>query len=197
LTKEEVENSPELVLDMPITRQHEHELNSYYGWPNYWAMDPSAATLAPEPFVPIEAEEGATANVRAHAGTPETAPVRDDVAVDNNPEESYIRSVKDVQGYTLHASDKEFGYLEDFFADENDWKIRYALVDTSRWLGGKHVLISPEWIDDVDWVERLVRVHVDYDKIKNSPEYDASEPLHREHEVALYSYYEYPHYWGV
>lgn len=187
LTKEEVEKSPELALDIPVTRQHESTLNRYYGWPNYWMMDPAVATATPEPFVPVEAGAAGEERTADHA-------VDETIAAEA---ESYLRSVKDTQGYAIQATDQEIGHIEDFFADEDGWRIRYALVDTSRWLTGKHVLISPDWIDEVDWAERQVRVHVDHEKIENSPEYDAREAPQREHEIELYSHYGYPFYWGV
>ena len=36
LTKEQVENSPGIETDKPVSRQHEAEYNSYYGYTNYW-----------------------------------------------------------------------------------------------------------------------------------------------------------------
>jgi hypothetical protein len=37
LTREQVENSPEVDLTRPISRQKEREVHEYYGWPIYWA----------------------------------------------------------------------------------------------------------------------------------------------------------------
>lgn len=196
LTQEQVKSSPEMALDLPITRQYERTLNSHYGWPNYWAMGPAQAAAMPTPFVPVEAEAVARDRVHGDVEQPGQGPQKESDGGDE-AERNYVRSVKDTHGYTIQAVDQEIGYIDDFFADETDWKIRYALVDTSRWLGGKDVLISPDWIDDVDWVERLVRVHVTHEQVENSPEYDAREPLHRDHEVELYSHYGYPMYWGV
>lgn len=64
----------------------------------------------------------------------------------------------------------------------------------ARW-PGKKVLVSPDWITRVDWYDSKVYVDLARDTIKNSPEYDASLPLHREYEVRLYDSYRRPHYW--
>jgi hypothetical protein len=59
------------------------------------------------------------------------------------------------------------------------------VVDTRNWLPGKRVLVAPEWIEDIDWSESKVAVDLSRDKIKDSPEYDASAPVNREYEVRL------------
>jgi hypothetical protein len=36
LTKKEIENSPSIGMDEPVSRQYEDSYNGYYGFPNYW-----------------------------------------------------------------------------------------------------------------------------------------------------------------
>jgi hypothetical protein len=36
LTKKQIENSPSLNSDKPVSRQFEIDYNGYYGWPTYW-----------------------------------------------------------------------------------------------------------------------------------------------------------------
>src|SRR5574338_1457201 len=36
LTREQVQKSPEIDTDKPVSRQHEVDLHNYYGWPGYW-----------------------------------------------------------------------------------------------------------------------------------------------------------------
>ena len=42
LTKKQVENSPSIDLDQPVSRQCEERSVDYYGWPAYWAPQPLA-----------------------------------------------------------------------------------------------------------------------------------------------------------
>src|SRR4051812_33505083 len=37
LTQEQVKNSPDIDTNLPVGRQHEIELLSYYNWPYYWS----------------------------------------------------------------------------------------------------------------------------------------------------------------
>jgi hypothetical protein len=67
--------------------------------------------------------------------------------------------------------------------------------DTRKWLSGRKVLISLGWIESVDWLENAVTVDLNVEMVKNSPEYDPSEPVNREYETVLYDFYGRPQYW--
>ena len=57
------------------------------------------------------------------------------------------RSLNDLVGYTIRASDGEIGKVHEFYFDDDGWAIRYAVVDTGGWLNiGRRVLISPRFI---------------------------------------------------
>ena len=63
-----------------------------------------------------------------------------------------MRNVKDLRGYAIRATDGVLGTVDDFYFDDEDWSIRYLVVDTGRWLSGRKVLISPIAIDSPDWM---------------------------------------------
>ena len=98
-------------------------------------------------------------------------------------------------GYRLHARDGEIGHVDDFIVDDRSWVIRYLVVDTGSWWPGKKVLLPPQWIDRVSWLEATVDVDLDRDTIKNGPEWDPRSPISREYEERLYGYYRRPGYW--
>jgi hypothetical protein len=100
-----------------------------------------------------------------------------------------------VLGYHIQADDDRVGHVEDFIGETDEWKIRYMIVDTKNWLPGKKVLVAPLWIETVNWADRLVRVNLKSESIKNSPEFDYSAPVNREYENRLYDYYGRPGYW--
>jgi hypothetical protein len=107
----------------------------------------------------------------------------------------HLRSVGEVAGYHIEASDGEIGHIEDFIFDDETWKIRYVVVDTKNWLPGRKVLVSPLWVEDVSWRKRRVRVDLTQEEIKSSPEYDPTAPVNRQYEERLYDYYGRPRYW--
>jgi uncharacterized protein YrrD len=108
----------------------------------------------------------------------------------------YLRGVKEVTGYHIAASDGEIGHVEDFFIDEESWRIEYLLVDTRNWLPGRKVLISPNWIDSIVWEDSQVRVRASREQVKSSPEYEPRETVERAYEGRLHEHYGFPPYWA-
>jgi hypothetical protein len=110
---------------------------------------------------------------------------------------THLRSTKEIIGYHVGAKDDEIGHVDDFIAeDEKSWNIRYIVLDTRNWLPGKKVLISPQWAKEISWTFKKIFVDLLKEIIKNSPEYDPSEPVNREYENILYDYYGKPKYWS-
>jgi hypothetical protein len=54
-----------------------------------------------------------------------------------------LRSIKQLYGDKLGASDGEIGHVKDFYFDDQSWTVRYLVADTGSWLPGRQVLISP------------------------------------------------------
>ena len=106
-----------------------------------------------------------------------------------------LRSMSDIMGHHVQASDTEIGHIEDFIIDDQTWEIRYLVIDTRNWLPGKKILISPQWIERVSWTEAKVFVHLTAETIKSAPEYDDDTPITREYEQALHNYFERKGYW--
>ena len=69
-----------------------------------------------------------------------------------------FRNVKDLRGYAIRATDGVIGKVEDLYFDDEDWAIRYLVVETGSWASGRKVLISPIAIGHPDWMEQLLPV---------------------------------------
>jgi len=176
LSRQQIENSPGIDADKTVSRQHETELHRYYGWPAYWAVYPPPGEAAQIPNVPtVEPGEG-----------------EEDKESEGDP---HLRSVREVTGYHIQATDGEIGHVEDFVFDDESWSIRYTVVDTRNWLPGRKVLVAPAWVKSIRWDERKVHVDMSRGSIEKGPEYDPSEPVNREYEARLYDYYGRPKYW--
>lgn len=180
LTAKEIEEAPPLVEHAPVSRQHEKVYFDYYQFPYYWAGTDFWGSY-PTPQLLGSATERAAA---------------EDAGESVDEEDRYLRSAREVEGYRIRAADGEIGHVEDFILDDETWRIRYLVVDTRNWLpGGKKVLVSPDWVEAVDWVEGSVSVPLDVDSVKNSPEFDPRAPVNREYEATLYDFYGRPYYW--
>jgi hypothetical protein len=167
LTKEQVESSPHISADRPVSRQIQAELHTYYGWPPYWRADAYLAIAA------AQAEAAASEE-------------RDD--------DPHLRSTSAVIGYHAQAVGGEIGHVADFIVEDETWAIRYMVVDTRNWLPGKSVLVVPQWTKEVIWAQRKVDLDLSKEAIEKCPEFDPSVPVNREYEVRVYDYYGRPHY---
>ena len=74
-----------------------------------------------------------------------------------------------MSGYHLHATDGEIGHVDYFLVDEAGWAVRYLVVDTSNWIGGRSVLISPSVVANIDSPASRINVTLTRDQVKNSP----------------------------
>ena len=184
LTQEQVRNSPDIDTDRPVSRQQEIALYTHYNWPAYWTMrDPLVA-------------QSLTARPGSAPIPPPGAPPDTLEPIDAPRLNVHLRSMREVIGYHIQASDGQIGHVEDFIIDTDIWNVRYVVVDTRNWLPGKHVLVAPDWIQEVNWTDAQVHVALSRDRIKDSPEFDATEPVNRDYELKLYDYYGRPTYWS-
>ena len=78
-------------------------------------------------------------------------------------------------GYHLIADDGEVGHVDDFLVDEGTWAVRYLVVDTSNWIGGRSVLISVALVSGVDSSSRTIRVRLTRAQLKDSPSIDKAD----------------------
>lgn len=171
--KDLIEKSPPIDVERPVSRQQEVELHRYYDWPFYWVrLDHSSYPLV-EMYTDMQ----------------------DSRDIQDNAEDPNLRSAREITGYKIAARDGNIGSVDDFIIDEDSWKVLYMIVDTGSWFPGRKVLISPNWIESISWNQSEVRLDLARDTIKNSPEYDPSQPLDRDYEERLYEYYERDKYW--
>lgn len=164
LTREQIEQSPGVDWDPPISRSLEAAHARYFGYPYYWS-GPYLWGTAGMPLATEWTEPAAVRAARAH----EFEHTKGTTDADRLAAESHVRSVREVVGYNLHATDGDVGRVEDFVVDDETWAIADLLVDTCSWLPGKKVLVAPGAVDDVDWANREVRIRLIRDEVERTP----------------------------
>ena len=108
-----------------------------------------------------------------------------------------LRSLKDLEGYGVSATDGDLGKVENFLLDDESWTIRYLVVDTGGFFTVRSVLISPLAFRSIEWAPRFFHLALTKDKIMHSPGTDTDLPVSRQHERDHFLYYGYPNYWGA
>jgi hypothetical protein len=76
-------------------------------------------------------------------------------------------------GFHMLATDGEIGHVDDFLLDEK-LALRYLVVDTSNWIGGKSVLVSAPAIEKIDSPEKKIHLKLTRNQIENSPSVEAA-----------------------
>ncbi len=180
ITRAQVEHSPDVDTERPVSRQHEAAHLGYYGYRSYWEGGGSWGLGAyPGGLMPPSPVDGVT-----NRGTPAT----------HAPDDVHLRSCRATIGHHIMARDGEIGHVEDLLVDELDWAIRYLIVDTSNWWGGHRVLISPQWIEAAHWSDATISVDLTREAVKTSPPYDATAQLERQQEQGMFEHYGRPGY---
>jgi sporulation protein YlmC with PRC-barrel domain len=174
LTKKQIENSPSLDRDRPVSQQFEEVYYGYYGWPMY---TDGPFMWGPAPYIIRDPEKWKQSGERKKAWDP------------------HLRSTHEVTGYHIQASDGEIGHVEDFVIDDDTWAIRYLIVATKNWWPGNKVLIAPQWIKEIRWEESKVFLNLSREVVKAAPQYSEESLLTRDYESGLYRHYRRPGYW--
>ena len=183
LTMQQVKDSPDIDTKRPVSRQMEASIYDYYGWSPYWSAGLymggygygygyGGGTVGPlSPRKSMRRDEDIAASRRS----------------DDDP---HLRSIEEIFGYHIHADDGEIGHVEDFLVEDADWSIHYLIVDTKNWWPGKKVLVSPRSVQEIDWTDKLVKINVDRQEVKDSPAYYAAATVDRDYEKRFHGYYD-------
>ncbi|MGA2867457.1 MAG: PRC-barrel domain-containing protein [Verrucomicrobiota bacterium] len=106
-----------------------------------------------------------------------------------------LRSVKQLYGDKLGASDGEIGRVKDFYFEDQNWVVRYLVADTGSWLSGRKVLISPHALGSLARAGKVLLVNLTRKQIEDSPSIESHKPVSRQYEEEYYRYYGWPYYW--
>jgi uncharacterized protein YrrD len=175
LTRKQIEESPSLDSDKPVSRQFEKAYYAHYRWPVYWG---GAFAWGPYDYISRDYENW------------EEPPPSEEKS------DPHLRSTNDVSGHHVQAVDGEIGHVADFIVDDETWAIRYLVVATKNWWPGKQVLVSPRWIKRVSWDEAKVFVDLSREDIMKSPAYTAEYLPTRDYEAGLHKHYNRQTYWA-
>lgn len=180
LTRKDVENSPLLRNDEPVSLQYEREFARFHNLrprrPGSSALESLVPPESPLPHAPEEVER--------HNRKLE--------AIEN----SHLRSVDEVIDYRIKSTDHHpVGHIEDLIIETESWTIRHFVVNLRNWLPSRSVLLDIDWLLDFRFGDSEAEVNLTRQQIKESPEFHPEQPVNRQYEKMLYDYYGRPYYW--
>ncbi|QOY91899.1 PRC-barrel domain containing protein [Paludibaculum fermentans] len=106
-----------------------------------------------------------------------------------------LTSNRHLKNLVIRATDGEIGTIDQLYFDDQIWAVRYLTVNTTNWLDGRKVLISPLSILQTDWNAGRIDVSLTRKQVENAPGIDTHKPVSRQHEAEYFGYYGYPYYW--
>lgn len=152
LSKEQVKKAPDLNSDAPVSRQYEIAFHTFYGMPFYWDDNSTSDQVA----------------------DPSSRFVGKVVSGEAN---EHLRSVGEISGYRVVATDGECGFVEDFILDDETWDVKYLIVGINNENSSRKYLLSPAWLGDINWGQGVLNVHMTKEQLENHPEYDPTAPI--------------------
>ncbi len=175
LTVDQIKGSPDIDTRKPVSRQEEerfltyYDLMPYWSGPDIWASSAYARGLPRLGTPPEEAEPTPEAE--------EKAAISDREDRERDRESSHLRSANEVRGYKVTGTDADWGHLEDFFVEEDTWRLRYALIDTGGLLSGKQTLIPCDRVNSISWTERQIMISATKEELDKAPDFDPRSAL--------------------
>jgi hypothetical protein len=106
-----------------------------------------------------------------------------------------LRSVRELRGAALVATDGPIGDVHDIYFDDEKWIVRYYVVDTGKWLPGRKVLIPPHAVRPPLPDSLALPVDLTREQVRSSPDVDTTRPIERQAELSLYEHYGWEPYW--
>lgn len=161
LTKEQIQRSPDIDTQQPVSRQQEVELYGHYQWESYWGSGfyGGGSMGVSMPFPSIDRK----------------VLIEPDKAHKHPGDDIHLRSTERITDYHVHADDDEIGHVKDFIIDDQTLQLLFFVVDTHNWIGGKKVLIPIKKIKKIDWSTFEVFLNITIDEVKNSRLFEESE----------------------
>jgi hypothetical protein len=170
LSRQQIEQAPGVETDLPASRRRNLAVAEADRYPSVWEGSGRWSIL----------EAPLAGGVTPAASELDPSVAREVVAAEREAANPNLRSSADTIGYRIVARDGDIGHIADFLVDLDSWQIRLAVVDTHNWLAQRLVLVSPRWIERIDWSARRAVVSVSREAIANSPRYERDMPLSEE-----------------
>ena len=108
-----------------------------------------------------------------------------------------LRSTKELQNFSIGATDGAIGKIKDFYFDDRAWVVRYLVVETGTRLSNRRVLIAPTGLGELDLASEVIPAALTCAQVRDSPNIDTHKPISRQQEEQLLSYYGYANYWAA
>ena len=146
LTRKQIEDSPLIGTDEPVSRQFEETYFEHYLHfrPYYWENDDMWAERA----IPASA-------------VPEVSGQAD----------PHLRSTQAMLGYRIDGSDGDIGHAVDLLMDDEDWAIRLIVIRIGGKLSGHDIQIPTRLVAGIDFASSTMSIPLTRESVMQNPRY--------------------------
>lgn len=165
LTTDQLEKAPKLEDHLTFTREYEEVWNEYYGTPSYWDYG----------YIPPKARH-----------------FIDDTSSIEKKVHSHLGSFQEILKYEIYAMDGKIAHNTDLLVDDEHWEVKYfvvTVVNEKLLEKNYEVMLSTDWIDKIDYVDKKIYMNVNKEFIKNAPKFYPDDMVNEVYEKKLYDYY--------
>lgn len=110
-------------------------------------------------------------------------------AGDHFNDNPHLRSSKIIQGYKLLSLNGAVGTIEDILIDDFIWQIRFWIVTLHDNHESGPFLLSPHWIEGIEWALSSVSIGIESKTLLNQPLFDPERHLNRSYTAIINEYF--------
>ncbi len=162
LSRAQLHECPEASTQRTVSSLRREEQSAYHPWVPVWPWRVPFGTCSMPPLALLHMDDEAGEGERA--GTSQRT--------NRDTGGARLRSMSEIIGYHIQAKDGEIGHVEDFLLCDEDWFIKYVLVDTRNWWGGRKVVVEPQWVEEFKCRESKVYLKLARGGVEGIPQYD-------------------------
>lgn len=107
-----------------------------------------------------------------------------------------LQSAVRTLGFRISSRNGEHGYMQDLVVNDDDWSVKFLVINTKRNLSGKKILVSPESVDWVSWRKKHVSIDLEKEKLSGCPNFNMILPINNEQQPLLQNKYECSQFWA-
>ncbi len=181
LTKKEIKGSPDIKTNRPISAMDLERLHDYYRWPKFWT--------------PLNPAVSPPKGIKNDQQSPATNTIRLSIQKQQQLTEPKLRSMREIIGYRVKASDGTAGRVIDTILNDQTWKFHYVVINTGSIFNHKKVLLAVDWINLFQHRKSQIQVDMPVKTIEDSPEFDPNTPMTHRREEVYYEFHGKPYYW--
>ncbi|MEO8029152.1 MAG: PRC-barrel domain-containing protein [Bryobacteraceae bacterium] len=161
LNRDQVQSSPDVNTDQPVSRQQEMRTNAHYGWPAYWAPD---AIMIPGPIL----TSGRVARASA---------------------DPHLRSFREICSYTVDDGENAIAKVQDFVIDDSDWSVAMMIVAYGGWIDPRQVATPADRITNISWANRTITIRYSREQLEALPSFEAAAPVNKQERTVYFDYH--------